>query len=85
MTKRTYSHFLGEEKDQIAYLRVQDAKISDIGEGIGRNPGTFSQELKPNKSSTYNVYLANREYQRGVKRKDLSVQRLKCVLNLVEI
>jgi hypothetical protein len=29
--------------------------------------------------------LANREYQRGVKRKDLSVQRLKCVLNLVEI
>jgi IS30 family transposase len=73
MTKRTYSHLLGEEKDQIEYLSAQDTKISDIAKSIGASPGTFSQELKGNKSPTYNVYLANRVYQRGIKRKDLSV------------
>jgi IS30 family transposase len=75
MIKRTYYQLSSEERDQIAYLRAQGKSVTDIAESIRRNKSTVSRELKRNRSSIYNIYLANKAHERAVKRKHESVQR----------
>ncbi len=61
-----YQHLTQEERDKLAVLRSKGWTLRDIGEAVGRDPGTLSRELKRN--GPRGLYLPHKAHERAEQR-----------------
>lgn len=78
MKNKKYSHITKTERLEIAILKNRGYSIREIARGLGRSPGTLSEEIKNN--SVKGVYDPNKaQHKAYVKRKDSKFQGMKIV------
>jgi len=76
MEKKTYSHLIIDERDQISVLKAEGLSLRRIDRELGRHHSTISRELDRNTPPVHKgYYLSYKAHERSVKRKSQVHQR----------
>jgi len=75
---QTYTQLSQEERDRLAVLRSRGLTLQEIGQNLGRNPGTLSRELKRNSPARgRREYLPHRAQERAEYRREHNHKRMR--------